>query len=449
MGNHSMVTGARLRLGEVAMARKVREKRRWTVMVYLAGDNNLASAGVADLSEMKTVGSSDTLSLVAQFDRSGGSRQTDRYFLRKGTTLAADVVTALGETNTGDPAILRDFVTWAVTRYPAEHYMLVIWNHGSGWDDSNLYQGDYFSGSAPPVVRKGRVVARALVGDPSKAIQMGTLRAAARRARRSLFRSSVTSMVSSRAIAFDDQAKDFLDNVELKRVLGEIRRTLKRKIDVLGFDACLMSMVEVAYQIRDSVDLTCGSEEEEPNDGWPYGAILKGLATRPSMKPPELARLVVSKYVASYRSGDRVTMAATDLKGVGAVAAAVNQLGRALAAALRDDGARAQIVAVRAQVQEYTLPYDQYCDLGDLCDLLARRVDRPGVAAACRALRAALSRAIVAEGSKGSDVAHSHGLSVYFPKKTVSRLYSTLDFARKSGWATFIGAYTQAIGRRR
>ena len=52
--------------------------------------------------------------------------------------------------------MLRDFVKWAVTEHPAQHYMLVIWNHGAGWDDSNLYEGDYFSGATPPVVQEGQ-----------------------------------------------------------------------------------------------------------------------------------------------------------------------------------------------------------------------------------------------------------------------------------------------------
>jgi len=33
------------------------KKKSWTVMVYLAGDNNLDSAGVTDLNEMKRIGS--------------------------------------------------------------------------------------------------------------------------------------------------------------------------------------------------------------------------------------------------------------------------------------------------------------------------------------------------------------------------------------------------------
>jgi hypothetical protein len=431
------------------MARTAEKKKRWTVMVYLAGDNNLDSAGVADLAEMKKVGSGDHVSIVAQFDRSGRKGLTNRYVLRKGTPLDADVVTALGETNTGDPAVLRDFVTWAVTSHPAERYMLVIWNHGAGWDDSNLYAGDYFGGAAPPVVRKGVVVRPGTArGRALEPVRSGTVQAAVKRARRALFSSTVGSMVSSRAIAFDDQAKDFLDNLELQRVLADIARALKRKIDLVGFDACLMSMVEVAYQIRGAVSVTCGSEEEEPNEGWPYDTLLKALAAKPSMTPRELAGLVVKQYLASYRPDDGVTFAATDLAAIGPLADAVNGAGRVLTRALKDARARSAILAVRAQVQEYSAPYDEYCDLGDLCDLLARRVAHPGIGPACDRIRVALEKAVIAAGAKGARVAHSQGLAIYFPKKAVCRLYGSLDFAKGGAWAAFIKDYTRRVGRR-
>src|SRR5947199_5993257 len=104
------------------------KKKPWTVMVYLAGDNNLDSAGVIDLREMKQVGSTTSLNIVAQFDRRAANRQTRRYFLRKGGDLEADAVDSLGETNAGDPNVLINFLRWSVKNYPADRYMLVIWN---------------------------------------------------------------------------------------------------------------------------------------------------------------------------------------------------------------------------------------------------------------------------------------------------------------------------------
>ncbi len=66
------------------MATKAITKRNWTIMVYLAGDNNLDSAGVVDLKEMKTVGTTDQIAVLAQFDRAGAKAATVRYCLQEG-----------------------------------------------------------------------------------------------------------------------------------------------------------------------------------------------------------------------------------------------------------------------------------------------------------------------------------------------------------------------------
>jgi hypothetical protein len=428
---------------------KATDKKQWTVMFYLAGDNDLDGEVLADLQEMKSAGSGAHVNLIAQVDRSGSKSVTNRYLLRKGTPLAKDMVKSLGETNTGDPAVLKDFIVWATTNYPADRYMLVIWNHGSGMDDSNLYAGDYFSGATPPVVRKGAVIRTGKMRRaPIAPVRTGTVRAAVKRAGRALFGSTVETMVTKRAIAFDDQAKDFLDNIELKRVLADVHKTLKQKIDVVGFDACLMSMLEVSYQIQNEARVTCGSEEEEPGEGWPYDTILKALVAKPSMTPNELASIVVKRYIDSYKAGDGVTQSATDLAAIGPLADAVDALGRVLSGALGHGPARDAIVTVRAQVQEYTAPYDQYCDLGDLCALLAQRVEHPGLAAACDDVQAALKKAVIATGAKGDAVANSHGIAIYFPKKAVSKLYATLDFAKGNAWAPFIKKYTDGLSNK-
>ena len=84
--------------------------KKWTILVYLAGDNNLAEAGDADIMEMKQVGSTNDINIVAQFDRAGERETTTRYFLRHGTAPAKDAVQSLGRTNTGDPRVLREFI---------------------------------------------------------------------------------------------------------------------------------------------------------------------------------------------------------------------------------------------------------------------------------------------------------------------------------------------------
>jgi hypothetical protein len=53
-------------------------------------------------------------------------------------TVATTFDITIGERNTGDPAILRDFITWSKTNAAAEHYALVMWNHGGGLSGVNF-----------------------------------------------------------------------------------------------------------------------------------------------------------------------------------------------------------------------------------------------------------------------------------------------------------------------
>jgi len=437
-------------------AKKATANADWTIMVYLAGDNNLDGAGVADLHEMKKVGSSASVNVIAQFDRAGTRGTTKRFYLRKGSDLPKDAVQDLGETDTGDPKVLRDFFTWGVKRYPARHYLLVIWNHGAGWDDSNLYaaHGDYFSGDPPPrLVRKGMVmdskgsVAKGGSRRKARPVQMDQARSAVRRAHRALFAPTVDTMVHTRAIAFDDQAKDFLDNMELKRALVEFKQLLGRPLDIIGFDACLMAMLEVDYQIMSAARYAVGSEEEEPGNGWPYDRILKALAKNPAMTPDQLARTAVTQYAASYGVGDGVTLAAVDLSQSDDVAVAVDKLGKSLLPLVGDRSKGTLLSAVRAKVQEYSAPYDDYVDLVDLCDGLQRLMGDAGVTKASAAVKQAATAMVLASAAKGAAVSRSHGISIYFPKHKVCALYSELDFAKKSAWARFIASYTKQVAK--
>src|SRR5882672_3720761 len=197
-------------------------EKSWTVMAYMAGDNSLDPEGVVDLKEMKRVGSTDKVNIVAQFDRAEG-HVARRYYLRKGGLVTADAVANIGRVNTGDPQRLTEFINWVIDNYPADHYLLVLWNHGQGWDDTDIYADE-----------RHRSLRRLASG----------------RIRHALFHSSARDSLKKagshkmRAILLDDNAKDFLDNQEMKKVMAGAARLLKRKLDILGMDACLMSMAE-------------------------------------------------------------------------------------------------------------------------------------------------------------------------------------------------------------
>jgi hypothetical protein len=269
-----------------------------------------------------------------------------------------------------------------------------------------------------------------------------------RRFRRALFGTTVASAIRTRAIAFDDNAKDFLDNLEMKRLLASAKKTLKQKIDVLGMDACLMSMVEVGYQMRDSVSYTVGSEQVEPGDGWPYHTILAELAKKPTMSPSDLSKVIVKKYLASYPSAVPVTQSAFDLTRSNAVATAIDQFAQVLMSNLSDPVARAAMLSARNQVQSYEVP--DYIDLVDFAKLLHAQTTVPAIKTACQNVIdvAKVGQFVVASGYKGSSMAGSNGVSIYFPTRKISPLYAKLDFVQQTTWDEFLRAYLNATTRR-
>ena len=127
---------------------------KWTVMVYLAAGNDLETVGIQDINEMEMVGSTKEVNIVVQIDRipfkvlnqiglgmfddssNNDWTGTRRYYITQDMDpeiINSKLIMDLGEKNMGDPETLKDFAQWAIQEYPAERYMLVLWNHGGGF----------------------------------------------------------------------------------------------------------------------------------------------------------------------------------------------------------------------------------------------------------------------------------------------------------------------------
>ncbi len=92
-----------------------------------------------------------------------------------------------------------------------------------------------------------------------------------------------------------------------------------------------MTMVEVAWQLRDSVEILVGSEIEDPDNGWPYAEILQFLTAKPKRKTYIVAQEVVKRYIASYRDQDEtVTQSAINTAATSEIIQALNHLAEEL-----------------------------------------------------------------------------------------------------------------------
>ena len=401
----------------------------WTWMVYLAGDNNLSTAGDEDLEQMRRVGSTDGFHLLAQFDNAG-KRGTVRH--RIGRDGQGEGTWKLPETDSGDPNVLVEFVRWAHEKFPARRYGLVLWNHGSGWEPSEIER-----------------VARA-VGSPGFTVREASTRAASP-LRRLLFRPALERVLAqqptARAICSDDGSGHSLDTVELGKALGRIHEILGQPIDLLGMDACLMSNLEVAVQAAPHARFLVASEELEPGEGWPYDRALEPLAARPELPTGELAAHLVEAYIDSYarqRAAGDVTQAALDLARIGPLVQAVDHL----AGALLDGMPTAATWIWKAQRRSVGFLEQTLWDLDGLCAALATGTS-PAVAAATAPVRAALApgreSAVVAAGARGARVEKCGGVSIYLPLgAALSPFYGEIDFACTTRWPRLLDAYGHA-----
>jgi hypothetical protein len=121
----------------------VAEFDEWTVLVYLDGDNDLEEHAFNDLNSMETVWPTPDVNIIVYVDfwttiiapYSGArcyevTNDTDLF-----TINSVELPIPLpSEPNMGDWQTLRDFIVFGQTYAPSENYLLVLWDHGSGYE---------------------------------------------------------------------------------------------------------------------------------------------------------------------------------------------------------------------------------------------------------------------------------------------------------------------------
>lgn len=94
------------------------------------------------------------------------------------------------------------------------------------------------------------------------------------------------------------------DPISVPGIIRAIRSSAVERFEILDFDACLMSSVEVAAVLSECADYLVLSPETEPGYGQEYTTWMNLLAAEPAVGDYELGRCMVDAFHAFYTGED-------------------------------------------------------------------------------------------------------------------------------------------------
>jgi hypothetical protein len=363
---------------------------KWTILVYLNAANDLDAYSTVNVSQMEQAAFNPQVRFVVQWKQSTSVTNyatfngTRRYLIEPSAAgvavnkLVQDMGTGV---DMGIPQTLNEFIAWGQANYPADHYVVVLWDHGNGWLPEAI------ASKKPP------------------------------------------------AFSYDSQTGHAIQIWQLNQAYSG------RHVDITAFDASLMQMDEVAYQLMGYTDFVAGSEESPPGAGYPYQRVFAEFAINPDASPRTLSKAFVDGMLSepSY-DNDKIEQSVVDTSQMSGVANAAGVLGQAMVA---NSAALAPIIpGLRSTVQSYLPTTNRFFfDSVDLCNQLSAGANIGAVQSACAAYTAAAGNAIVWEGHNSYSPG-SHGLSIDFSPgsfyTTVSSSYNQLAWENATDWGQWL-----------
>jgi hypothetical protein len=361
-------------------------RSKWTVLVFLNAANDLSSFDEANVNQMERVADNPDVRFVLQWKQARGSWDTSpsfegtrRYLVRPDSTsnIASELVQNMGNSvDMGSASVLRDFIAWGKSNYPADRYCLVIWNHGNGWQRSSR---------KPP---------------------------------------------ATRGVSYDDQTRNFIRTWELASALGSGR------IDILSWDSSLMQMLEVAYEVKDQVDYVVGSQESPPGEGLPYDDVFRPFRDDPDQSTRQLTKAFVDAMVnyPPYVSRE-ITQSSIETAKLDALANAVSTLGSALST--HRSAVLPFYADVRDGSQQYGTGLT-YVDLVDFCTKLEAQSLPSAVRNGCEQVRLRVGEAVAWEGHNANSPG-SNGIAIEMASASdfagsLRNDYALLSFGIQTQW---------------
>jgi hypothetical protein len=466
-------------------------KPKWTIMIYLAGDNSLTANCISVMQDLEAAKPSEDVEILACFDsntprpkgsrylqvnRSRGSANSMNWAIHNdlippddrghsiiAPNFCADESKSRGKA--GSQTVEKDglsrFIRFALDNHSAERYMLITFGHGGA--------------------------------------------------------------VAGQTFLARDNPASFLTLTDFGRVLSNFfgRKDGKPQLDLLACDNCVMNGLETAFEIREQADFMLGSQDLMLAVGWPYQKIINTIVEKPGRATKDIAATILEvcarnllDFALMDRSSEQAVCDLTTLQGEANIIAALSDLVSTLRSSLKfepkkSEPSKGELVlsypticdAIRlARLEAQAFWNETFVDLYDFCERLMWKCDQlvqanatlmtelggqTGVASEqfrnteqiralkeialrCEVVLREVQRMVTSSYYIGSDLQYSHGLSVFFPwtlpekpyffspvnqgrdleLKTAFETYKGYQFAEPSGWADFLEDFFRATLRK-
>ena len=332
----------------------------WTIFVYLCGTDleSTGGMGTGDLIEMLDADTRGNARFVVQTGGTDGwyNQVVDSRRIQRFLIQDGEIELMDEQplAGMGTSNTLSDFLSWGVANYASTHMGLILWNHGGG----------------------------AITG-----------------------------------VCFDEMYRyDSLDLQELDAALYQGVGVTGRRLDFVGFDACLMGTVETANVVASYANYMIGSEETEPGSGWDYTAIGSFLGSTPDADGAALGAVVCDSFLAACEELDEdrlTTLSVLDLSALDALLLRFNEFARSMFEAAEDPDTRARMIR--------DIGYADNFGGNNRTEGYTNMVDMGGIITACSAYVSGAQETldalaeVVVYAVNGPYHSGASGLSMYYP----------------------------------
>ena len=402
----------------------INPQKEWLLLIYMAANNDLYPYASRNIKEAARNAPENAYIIIQTAEP--GTKKTKRYLIEKNKATCLNIET--DKLDSGAVETLVDFITWSARHYPSEYIMLDFWDHGTGCLDP-----EYRRSINPAELFKFNSTTMMLELDRS--------------------RSYLAIFEESRGVCFDETYGTYLTNQKIDEALSFACEELKKKIDIIGFDACLMSMIETAELIKNYAKFMVASQEVELGAGWRYDLVLNVLKNKKT-EPEDLAKHITEAYQTAYSQiTNDYTLSALRLTETSSLTTEINKFAKKVIKCLDcmpNSNIKKQIRNIKnmccfdepSYIDLKTFALKTAYSIKDLFNTENEKLQAMAEKLILSAKKiSVMIDKFVISNKTGPNTSYANGVSIYLPEKMIHNSYKK-QFYFTTNWGRFIEKYT-------